>query len=428
MNGDPSKYRIRPPGCADSNRYSWRYGRSVVRGFVPPEDPAKITDGVFEHLGTFEVMGEIFNVEGKGDVLRCCVEVEKVGAKELVGRLVLGGDEEEGGDGGAAILRREVVYPFLYEPRKYVLRRVSGVKEGTHFMHLYTDLEKQPKSPIPELYLNQYAEATEGPAATSLTIYDTHILGGMPHEDMKQYAPEGFARFVYKLIHGIDLVKGSLGEFADGVLPRFISSCHDQNDFKPWKDVWVSKLNKTVTVYKRHDAGLNYPTYRSEAVLESNTRDFLSMFEAMAETGGPVQKALTPECESQGIHIEDAVSRIIYKVDKLGPWPMKKREYLAISILGWTKDHAMYFPQVSIDHPDYPVSPGCVRALFNEVGFACIPVGPNKLKVIQLINVDPIGIPRVALDIAMADYANNLGTMQHILNTKDEWYKPHQAK
>ena len=339
-------------------------------------------------------------------------------------------------------LTREVRYPFLMEPRVYHLR-ASVTEDGGDcaVLRLHTDpaaVAAAGADEVEGVFLHQEVTVRRMHKGYTVRVAEVHCLGsGMPKEQMNFFCAEFLARIALRLSGSGALMEkvdhdpllGSIASspenrsVVEGLLQEFSTEC-DCGGFAFYKDVWVGKLDAYVKVYRKPAGpGQAYDAFRAEHELKNmDAEDMCSVLEHIKEPGSAVKKALTPECETQGVHVEEGVARVAFKIDKLGPWPLKKREFLLLSILGWDRHGTLFFPQRSIEDKRFPPNAGNCVALFHNVGYRVRKSEkPGRVHVMQLVHADPGGLPTRVYDLAMVDKVQNLGHIQELVNTKDKW-------
>eukprot|EP01064_Diplonema_japonicum_P012914 TRINITY_DN2025_c1_g3_i2.p1 TRINITY_DN2025_c1_g3~~TRINITY_DN2025_c1_g3_i2.p1 ORF type:complete len:393 (+),score=132.51 TRINITY_DN2025_c1_g3_i2:52-1230(+) len=388
-------------------------------GVAMTENPLSIKEGDFTNTETVEVKDQAYNVEVKKstprDVLRCTRRCRPgVTPEALVSRALHPSDNINGDE-----VTREVKYPALCEPVRSVLTKRQGVAEDGRraFLQLTTNLEKQGKD-TPDRYMNQMCEAVADGDEIILTVYET--LG--ENDKLNELGPNALAWLMHRMVHGEDIVQGTLGHLTEGVVENFKRSATDTTNYVMWKEVNVKALGQTIKIWKKPKADGLPASYRMEAVLEGSAEDFMGVMEYTSMTGSVVQKELSPDTESQEVLVDDGSVTLFRSVEKLGPWPMKKREYVGVSVTAWDEDSTMYIVQKSITDDSYPVGKNLIRATLHEVGYVVTPLSSSEIRVTQLFQVDLVKISESVVESEMATAAKSFATLQKMLHTIETWY------
>eukprot|EP01064_Diplonema_japonicum_P012913 TRINITY_DN2025_c1_g3_i1.p1 TRINITY_DN2025_c1_g3~~TRINITY_DN2025_c1_g3_i1.p1 ORF type:complete len:398 (+),score=139.41 TRINITY_DN2025_c1_g3_i1:42-1235(+) len=386
-------------------------------------NPLSIKEGDFTNTETVEVKDQAYNVEVKKstprDVLRCTRRCRPgVTPEALVSRALHPSDNINGDE-----VTREVKYPALCEPVRSVLTKRQGVAEDGRraFLQLTTNLEKQGKDT--DLSMDQLCEAVADGDEIIFTVYEMHNDGLDESDEMDDLYPNALAWLMHRMVHGEDIVQGTLGHLTEGVVENFKRSATDTTNYVMWKEVNVKALGQKIQIWRKPEADGLPASYRMEAVLEGSAEDFLALTEHMCVEGSIVKKELSPDTVLEEVLDDDDSVTLFRSVEKLGPWPMKKREYVGVSVTAWDEDSTMYIVQKSITDDSYPVGKNLIRATLHEEGYAVTPLLKNEIKVTQLLQVDLVGISDSLIGKEMVEEAKGYAKVQKLLKSIDSWYQ-----
>eukprot|EP01063_Lacrimia_lanifica_P023543 TRINITY_DN3110_c1_g1_i2.p1 TRINITY_DN3110_c1_g1~~TRINITY_DN3110_c1_g1_i2.p1 ORF type:complete len:486 (+),score=177.72 TRINITY_DN3110_c1_g1_i2:45-1502(+) len=468
--------RIRPPGCCDERHYGWRTFKFASEeeanacpsppAAAPAAKPPAEDGGGGLHTGAYEEEAAVA-YDGVQVVVRRAdaavggwpidpllaeVAWEEAGASpwDVLQRACFPGDTVVD-DAGAPVAKIERVNrncSFTSPREQTLLREVAppapaghalacggggdaGGGAGTYVMTHRMEggraaaREKERGAAFFEQRAELAVEQGAGGALRfSLKLYQCNVTGAMPIEMDMKYGVDALARTAHRVSTGTCVQDGVLGAQCRemNLLPSFVHETDEDNDaYVKVKDVWSAPLKGYITLKKRVDPKTPYPAYKGTAEIDGNVLDFIALLDRIKEPGD-IKKCLTPECEEQGIHVEDVSARIVYKIDKIGPWPLKKREFLGISTLGWGDDGTCYFVTRSIEDKRFPTRSGNQRAFFHNLGYKCQPAGtPGKVRLTQLVHVDPVGIPKGAYELVMGEKVKNLGYICDFLREAHKW-------
>eukprot|EP01061_Rhynchopus_euleeides_P041399 TRINITY_DN719_c3_g3_i1.p1 TRINITY_DN719_c3_g3~~TRINITY_DN719_c3_g3_i1.p1 ORF type:complete len:461 (+),score=186.84 TRINITY_DN719_c3_g3_i1:112-1383(+) len=332
----------------------------------------------------------------------------------------------------AAPFTRTVKYPCYLEERVYKLTKKFS-KSGDDAA--VVEVRSVGAAPFKGMCLYHHVEVVRDGGKMRLTVHEVHSVGGnIPPAHVDRFNTEHLPLMCLRLAGLVQPTKPQnnllLGDIchsadnekvADTLLSDFAREC-DDTSFRFHKEVWVKKLNAYVKLYRKSVEGANYDMFRAEYEIDCpEIGDIVTVIEHIPNQG-PVKKALTPECEEQGVHLDEATARIAFKVDKIAPWPMQKRQFLLLSLLGWSADGKMMFCQRSIEDKRYPINSGNCLGQFLMVGFRAKPSAtPGKVHFMQLIHADPNKIMSSVFEVAMTDKVSNIGHFQDLAATKSKW-------
>eukprot|EP01060_Flectonema_neradi_P001390 TRINITY_DN1082_c0_g1_i1.p1 TRINITY_DN1082_c0_g1~~TRINITY_DN1082_c0_g1_i1.p1 ORF type:complete len:452 (+),score=94.37 TRINITY_DN1082_c0_g1_i1:49-1404(+) len=447
------RYRIRPPGCKDESKYQWRTVREqsdkvatngIANGSnghkesVPVKEespkkestPTSITweqslQDTKKSLISKITDSRQLKIEGrtyKGSSgqrtpggFPCYVTrrwKDKRTAEQILSLIDLGDTEDE-------LIKREVQFPFYSFPVKYNLQMR---KEGTAVEYLTPQYDSEDLKNIylhllVEIVTNDKGEVTAELIMTQSLPLD--IKGTDDWHARKSF--EAAASLLHRLSKNIKFTDPGLGKNVVGFVKQFSESCNS-SDFVEWKNYDVEGIGEVPILRRPELEGTNYAAFRAEAELDGTPSDFAALMESMG-LGGHVRKTMTPECEAQEYLDEDGPLKLVRKTDKIAPWPLSKREFVFTSVTCWDTDGTLYICQKSYEDPKIQVKSDSCRAIFHEVGFRCVPIGPNKMKVMQLVHADPIGLPKSAVEAKMTDRAKVLGKIKVLFTQRDKWLK-----
>eukprot|EP01059_Diplonema_ambulator_P037495 TRINITY_DN9946_c0_g1_i1.p1 TRINITY_DN9946_c0_g1~~TRINITY_DN9946_c0_g1_i1.p1 ORF type:complete len:436 (+),score=80.35 TRINITY_DN9946_c0_g1_i1:93-1400(+) len=429
-----SRYRIRPPGETNEKLYRWRFviGGKEKDGVSspPPQETGGTTfqgdvmAGPWETGPVIKIDGYKFKtgkrVEGQTLVCKCVITYESEdGVADVVRRLTLPECDEIDGER----ITRRVKWPFLLHKITYhLIRKETMDADGVTTVTYKTNPEVEPDKNDKAFY-NMAVKVSKTDGKITLELYDGTVSAWVPLDAQVRQKPETICTSTRRLMQDGDFINGRFGKYVVGMLEQFAESCDDMKNFEVVRQVVVDKIAPgfEVPLYRRPEGNTNYGAFRAEAEMKGSVSLFIKMLENLGK-GGLCREKITPENESQEVLIEDSLSRIVRKIDKLGPWPLKKREYLFASIMGFREDGALYLCQKSFtDNVTYPVSSGCVRGVFHEVGFRAVPTKPGYIKVMQLVHADPQGMPKAVVEGVMSDRCYVLGRMKQLLEKPEDW-------
>ena len=460
-----TRYRIRPPGCKDESKYQWRtisgtgiktngvsngVDKSLSNGHAEKKASMKEEPKQTEKVEEAPTSSPTSSLKWENSIQEAKKSlIEKMTKKDhqqkVEGKLYKGShgslsstgvpchvtrkwkdkrsvDEilsltNFDGDTPDAIFTREHQFPFYSFPVKYTLqmRKGEGIIEYFTPHHDTKDMTNVYLHLIVEIVSNGNGEVT----ADFIMTQTLPLNIGGPEEWRTKKAFESTACLLHRLSKGIKLSDPGLGKNVEGFVQKFSKSC-SSSEFVQWKNYEVEGIGE-VPIFRRPETdGTNYAAFRAEAELDGTPADFAALMESMG-MGGYVRETMTPECESQEYMEEDGPLKVVRKTDKIAPWPLSKREFLFTSLSCWDTDGTLFICQKSIDIPKVTVKSGSCRALFHEVGFRCVPTGPNKMKVMQLVHADPISLPKSAVEAKMTDRAKVLGKIKTLFTQRDKW-------
>ena len=327
---------------------------------------------------------------------------------------------------------RSVKMPNFLESRDYKLKKTVVEANDTSATVLVEMTEDTPSCENQVLYDHIKVENKDG--TIFFTIHELNHWGGIiPVVQVNRFNYEHLARMALRM-NGLmpptkkqdNMLLGDIAQndesekIANEYLAEFAAECEDKG-YEFQKDIWSKKLNANLPFSKKAKPETNYDSYRSEQVLDMTMNDVMTVIEHIPEPG-PVKKALTPECDDQGVLVDEATLKLAFKVDKIGPWPLAKREFLFLSVIGWAKDGTMYFCHRSTTDPRFkPNTSNCV-GLFHSVGFRVKP-SPcgKKVTFMQVLHCDPNKLPVSLVDVAMADKMHNIAHFYDLNKTVNKW-------
>ncbi|XP_042304902.1 stAR-related lipid transfer protein 6 [Sceloporus undulatus] len=157
-----------------------------------------------------------------------------------------------------------------------------------------------------------------------------------------------------------------------------------QEDTSEWK---VVKSTKTIKVWSKPSEDFSGTLYRAEALVEI-PHDKLFPFIYLPEHRGQWDKAVQSYKLVETIDEDTFVFHII--THSYGFGMISPREFVYLVRIKKYDGDLMTTNSVSIDHPDYPLSPNYVRGSSYPSGYACspLPENPQHTKFVAILQVD----------------------------------------